>query len=74
MDLTTYQRIVTDEAIEAFRKTEQKRFQMDQAEYALEKLLKGRIDLERYVQVTEEIRQEFEGKRFTAAARNLLPR
>ena len=74
MDLGTYQRMVTDNAIEAFRKTEQKRIQLDQAEYVLEKCLKGHIDLERYVQVTEEIRQQFEGKRFVAAAKNLLPR
>jgi len=73
-DRAMYARIRTDEAIEAFRKQELKRVQLEMAEHALTKLLDGRIDLDRYHEETEQIRRQFELKRADYARLGKLPK
>jgi hypothetical protein len=64
----------TSLAIEAFRKQELKRLQLEMAEHALTKLLNGRIDLDRYYEETEQIRRQFELKRADYARLGKLPK
>ena len=62
-DRAMLNRIQTDEAIEAFRKQELKRMQLEMAEYILTRLLNGHIDMDRYYEETEQIRRQMELKR-----------
>lgn len=73
-DRAQFTRIITDLAIEAFRKIELKRLQLEMAEFALEKLLNGCTDTDRYMQETEEIREHFEEKRAEYAVLGKLPK
>ena len=75
-DGAVYRRIQTDLAIEAFRKQELKRLQLEMAEYALTKLLTGGvlIDTSRYYEETEQIRHQFELRRADYARLGKLPR
>jgi hypothetical protein len=73
-DRAMYRRIQTDLAIEAFRKQETKRIQLEMAEHALTKLLNGRVDMDRYVEETEQIRHQMELKRADMARLGKLPR
>ena len=73
-DSAMLRKITTDFAVEAFRKTEQKRYQLELAEHALGKALSGNIDMDRYFAATEEIRAKYENDRIVAAGRNALPR
>lgn len=66
--------IETDMAIEAFRKVELKKLQTELAEHALTKALNGRIDLDRYHEVTEQIRRRAELQRAEHARRGRLPK
>ena len=75
MDNNMLHVIHTDLAIEAFRKAEQKRYQLDLTEYALVRaMLTGNLDMTRYYEETEKIRNKFERDREKAAVRGLLPR
>jgi hypothetical protein len=73
-DRAMLNRIQTDEAIEAFRKQELKRMQLEMAEYELTKLTNGKLDLDRYVEETEQIRHQSELKRADYARLGKLPR
>lgn len=73
-DRTMLANINTRVAVEAFRATEQKRFQLEIKEHALGKTLNGSIDMDVYVRETEEIRAQFEQKRQEYKAKGLLPR
>jgi hypothetical protein len=73
-DRAIHRRIQTDQAVEAFRKLELKRLQLEMAEYALEKLLNGRTDTDRYFTETEQIRHQMELKRADYARLGKLPR
>jgi hypothetical protein len=63
MDSDRVRKILTDQAIGEFRKTEQARFLLARREAALAGLLTGGIDLARYYLETETIRTEFDAKR-----------
>ena len=67
-DRARYRRIMTDQAIEAFRKVETKRLQLEAAEYALEKELRFPHDINLYFAETEKIRRQSELKRANMAA------
>ena len=67
-------KIQTDLAIEAFRVTEQKRYQLELKEYILAKACRGNIDIDYYYAETEKVRAKYEQDRVFAAARGLLPR
>jgi hypothetical protein len=73
-DRAMYHRIQTNLAVEAFRKQELKRLQLEMAEHALTKLLNGTIDLDRYHEETEQIRRQFELKRADYARLGKLPK
>jgi hypothetical protein len=73
-DRAMLNRIQTDEAIEAFRKQELKRIQLEMAEYILTRLLNGHIDMDRYYEATEQIRRQAELKRTDYARLGKLPR
>jgi hypothetical protein len=62
-DREMLRRVQTNLAIEAFRKMELKRLQLEMAEYALTKLLNGTTDTDRYFTETEQIRHQMELKR-----------
>jgi hypothetical protein len=72
-DTAMLHRIETDMAIEACRKVELKRMQLEMAEHALKKLLNGRIDIGRYFDETEQIRHQMELKRADMARLGKLP-
>jgi hypothetical protein len=68
-------KISTDMAIEAFRKLEQKEFQLDLAKHALSKALRrGSLDMEYYFAETEKVREKYEEDRVAAAHTGRLPR
>jgi hypothetical protein len=73
-DRAMYRRVQTDLAIEAFRKMELKRLQLEMAEYALTKLLNGTTDTDRYFTETEQIRHQMELKRADYARLGKLSR
>ena len=73
-DRAMYRRIQTDQAVEAFRKQELKRLQLEMAEYALEKLLNGRTDTDRYFTETEQVRHQMELKRADYERLGKLPK
>ena len=73
-DAAMWQRVQTNLAIEAFRKMELKRMQLEMAEYELTKLTNGKLDLDRYVEETEQIRRQMELKRADMARLGKLPR
>ena len=66
--------ITTDLVIEAFRKTEQKQYQLELAQYQLSKRLNGTIDMDHYFTETEKVREKYEKDREFAQMRGLLPR
>jgi hypothetical protein len=73
-DAERMKQITTDMAIAAFRETERVALLADQKQFALAKLLKGRLNMDRYFRETETIRAEFEQRRARAAQRGQLPR
>lgn len=56
------ERINTDMAIHAFREVERVKFLLERKEHALRQALGRNIDRKRYVEETNEISAEFEGK------------
>lgn len=73
-DRARWQRIRTDQAVDAFRVLETKRLQLERAEFALQQMLNGTIDRDRYFQETEKIREQTEERRAHYAERGLLPK
>lgn len=68
-DRETMRRINTNTAIDQFREVERARWLLERKEAALEATLTWTIDRDRYFEVTEEIRRQFEAKRMTNAER-----
>jgi hypothetical protein len=73
-DRNMVRRIQTNMAVEAFRKLELKRLQLEMAEYELSKLLNGHTDTGRYFTETEQIRHQFELRRADYARLGKLPK
>jgi hypothetical protein len=73
-DAAMWQRVQTNLAIEAFRKMELKRMQLEMAEYELTKLTNGKLDLDRYVEETEQVRRQMELRRADYERLGKLPK
>lgn len=73
-DREMLRRFQTDQAIEAFGKVALKAIQLEMAEYALQKLLNGTTDTDRYFEETERIRHRMELKRAEYARLGKLSR
>lgn len=74
MDPKQVKRILTEQAIEQFRKVEAKKIQLEIAEYRLLKMCDGRLDIDVYQAETDKIIAQSEAKRVGYAHRGLLPK
>lgn len=73
-DDTTLRSVHTDLAVNAFREAEQKKYQLELKDYALQRALANDIDAGRYYAETEEVRARYERDRVLAAGRGALPK
>lgn len=74
-DKAMLRQVHTDRAVEAFRRVELKRIQLEAAEYRLEMMVaNGLTDTERYAEATEQIRRQSELRRADYARLGMLPR